>query len=53
MAEPLIADRCEYMTALLEYLNLACDAWEAKLLHAKKTIVFNLPYALYCPMCLS
>ena len=24
------------MTALLEYLDLLCDAWEAKLLHAKQ-----------------
>ena len=24
------------MTALLEYLDLLCDAWEAKLLHAKR-----------------
>ena len=24
------------MTALLEYLDLLCDAWEVKLLHAKQ-----------------
>ena len=24
------------MTALLEYLDLLCDVWEAKLLHAKQ-----------------
>ena len=26
----------QIMTALLEYLDLLCDAWEAKLLHAKQ-----------------
>ena len=39
------------MTALLEYLDLLRDAWEAKLLHAKGFL--NLPYASYCPMRLS
>ena len=36
MAESFFADGCKYMTALLEYLDLLCDAREAKLLHANQ-----------------
>ena len=32
------------MTALLEYLDLLCDAWEAKLLHAKQKERLFLTY---------
>ena len=32
------------MTALLEYLDLSCDAWEAKLLHAKQKERLFLTY---------
>jgi len=36
MAESFFADGCKCMTALLEYLNLLCDAREVKLLHANQ-----------------
>ena len=35
------------MTALLEYLDLLCDAWEAKLLHAKQKERSFLTYLMH------
>ena len=32
------------MTALLEYLDLLCDAWEAKLLHAERSFLTYLTH---------
>ena len=35
------------MIALLEYLNLLCDAWEAKLLHANQKERSFLTYLMH------
>ena len=35
------------MTALLEYINLLCDAWEAKLLHANQKERSFLTYLMH------
>ena len=35
------------MIALLEYLNLLCDAWEAKLLHANQKERLFLTYLMH------
>ena len=35
------------MTALLEYLDLLCDAWEAKLLHANQKERSFLTYLMH------
>ena len=32
------------MTTLLEYLDLLCDAWEAKLLHAERSFLTYLTH---------
>ena len=36
------------MTALLEYLDLLRDAWEAKLLHAKRFLTYHTCLIVLC-----
>ena len=36
------------MTALSEYLNLLCHAWEAKLLHAKRFLTYHTHLIVLC-----
>ena len=36
------------MTALLEYLDLLRDAWDAKLLHAKRFLTYHMRLIVLC-----